>query len=138
VSEPTAEVFVVEAWHEALNDGDKDRLVALSHPDVEVGGPRGTGNGTRLLREWVDRANVRLKPRRIFHQADAVVVEQEAEWRSATTGQVTGSQPVASFFVVRDGLVASVLRYEDLADAMSTANLGELHEVRSGERDAHA
>jgi hypothetical protein len=136
--EPAPEVLVVGAWHEALNDGDTDRLVALSHPDVEVGGPRGTGNGTRLLREWVDRANVRLEPRRIFHRADAVVVKQVAEWRSPDTGQVTGSQPVVSFFAVRDGLVARVLRYDDLADAMSAANLGELHEVRPGERDALA
>jgi hypothetical protein len=53
-------VRVVEAWHEALNEGEVDRLVGLSHPDVEVGGPRGTRRGARLLREWVDRANVRL------------------------------------------------------------------------------
>jgi hypothetical protein len=38
-----SEVRVVEAWHAALNEGDVDRLVGLSHPDVEVGGPRGVG-----------------------------------------------------------------------------------------------
>jgi hypothetical protein len=46
-----SELRVVEAWHEALNGGEVDRLVDLSHPEVEVGGPRGTGRGAQLLRE---------------------------------------------------------------------------------------
>ncbi|MDQ3842213.1 MAG: nuclear transport factor 2 family protein [Actinomycetota bacterium] len=125
-----SEIFVVEAWHEALNAGDVDRLVALSHPDVEVGGPRGTGRGAQLLREWVDRANVRLAPRRVFHQADTVVVEQEAEWNSADTGPVTG-QAVTSVFVVRDDRIVRVVRYPDLADALRAVNLDESYEIRS-------
>ena len=125
-----SEIFVVEAWHEALNAGDVDHLVALSHPDVEVGGPRGTGRGAQLLRKWVDRANVRLAPRRVFHQADTVVVEQEAEWNSANTGQVTG-QAVTSVFVVRDDQIVRVVRYPDLADALRAVNLDESYEIRS-------
>ena len=34
------EVQTVRTWHEALNGGDWERLVALSDPEVEVGGPR--------------------------------------------------------------------------------------------------
>jgi ketosteroid isomerase-like protein len=123
------EVRIVKDWHEALNSGDPDRLVELSHPDVEVGGPRGSGHGTRLLREWVDLANIRLEPRRFFHRAETVVVEEEAEWRSAETGGVTGSQTVGSVFVVRDGRVARVMRYEDLAGALQAANIDGSHEV---------
>jgi len=123
------EVRIVKDWHEALNGGDPDRLVELSHPDVEVGGPRGSGHGTRLLREWVDRAYIRFEPRRFFHRAETVVVEEEAEWRSAETGEVTGSQTVGSVFVVRDGRVARVMRYEDLAGALQVANIDGSHEV---------
>ena len=126
-----SEILIVEAWHEALNAGDVDRLVALSHPDIEVGGPRGTGRGAQLLREWVDRANIRLNPRRVFHRADTVVVEQEAEWSSADPGQVTGSQAVSSVFVVRDGQIMCVVRYPDLADALRAVNLDESYETRS-------
>jgi ketosteroid isomerase-like protein len=36
-----SEVHMVEAWHAAFNEGDVNRLVELSHPDVEIGGPRG-------------------------------------------------------------------------------------------------
>ena len=127
----TAEVSVVTAWHKALNGGDVERLVALSHPDVEVGGPRGTGRGAQLLREWVDRAGIFLGPRRIFQQADMVVVEQEAEWRSADTGQVTSSQTVGSVFVVRDDQIVRVVRYPDLDGALRAVDLDASHEIQS-------
>lgn len=124
------ELRVLEAWHEALNGGEVDRLVELSHPEVEVGGPRGTGRGVQLLREWVDRANIRLEPRRIFYYVDTVVVQQWAEWRSADTGLVTGGQIVSSVFVVRDD-VTRIMRYPDLADALSVTGLNESHDTGS-------
>lgn len=117
------EIQTVTAWHGALNSGDVDRLVELSHPDVEVGGPRGTGHGVELLREWVDRAGIRLETGRIFHEADTVVVEQEAKWPSTN-----GAQTVASVFVVRDGLVTSVVRYSGLTEALRAANFDGSHE----------
>jgi len=123
------EVGIAAAWHEALNSSDMGRLMALSHPDIEVGGPQGTGRGTKLLQEWVDRANIRLTPLRVFHRDDTVVVQQEAQWRSAESGVVTGSQTVSSIFVIRDGQVISVVRYADLTDALQKANLNESHEV---------
>jgi ketosteroid isomerase-like protein len=119
------EVGIAEDWHEALNSRDIKRLATLSHPDIEVGGPHGTGRGTKLLHEWVDRANIRLTPLRVFHRDDTVVVQQEAEWRSAETGLVTGRQRLASIFVVREGRVASVVRYDDLTNALQKANLHE-------------
>lgn len=50
----------VVAWHDALNAGDVERLVALSHEDVEMGGPRGPARGQIVLREWVARSGIRL------------------------------------------------------------------------------
>ena len=128
-SQGSPEVQIVIAWHDALNDGDVEHLVALSHPDIEVGGPRGAGHGVQILREWVDRANVRLDPGRTFREADKVVVEQGAEWQSAKPGD---RQTVASVFVVDGGLAKSVVRYPDLASALRAANLDESHETRSG------
>ena len=125
------EVRVVCAWHEALNGGDADRLVALSHPDVEVGGPRGKGSGAHLMRDWVNRAGVTMEPLRVYHRAATVVVEQAVQWRSDGSGEVIGGQTVASVFVVRDGLVASVARYDDLAGALDTIGLDHSDEARS-------
>ena len=128
-SQGSPEIQTVIAWHEALNDGDVEGLVALSHPDIEVGGPRGAGHGVQVLREWVDRANIRLDPGHIFHEADTVVVEQGAEWQSV---EPIDRQRVASVFVVREGLVTSVLRYSDLATALRAADLDESHERSPG------
>ena len=121
------EIQTVIAWHEALNSDDVERLIALSHPNVEVGGPRGTARGAQVLREWVDRANINLEPGRILHEADTVVVEQEAEWVSAEPGS---RQRVASVFLVHDGLVTSVVRYPGLAEAIRAVDFDETREIR--------
>jgi len=123
------EIQTVIAWHDALNDGDVERLVALSHPDVEVGGPRGSAHGAQILREWVDRADIRLEPGRTFHEAGTVVVEQGAQWQSADPDNV---QTLASVFMLIDGLVTSVVRYPDLASALRAANLDASHQKSPG------
>ncbi|MFI5267720.1 MAG: nuclear transport factor 2 family protein [Chloroflexota bacterium] len=115
----TPEGATVRAWHEALNRGDVDGLVALSTDDVEVGGPSGAGRGAQLLREWFGRAGIRLEPRREWQNGPAVVVEQGGQWAEA--GE---QQALASVFTVRDCLVASVVRYPDSASALRAAGLG--------------
>ena len=122
------ELHIVETWHEALNGGEVDRLVELSHTEVEVGGPRGTGRGAQLLREWVDRANIRLEPRRVFQHADTMVVRQWAQLYSTDTGRPIGGQTVSPVFVVRDSRVTRVVRYPDLAAALDAAHLDESYE----------
>jgi hypothetical protein len=128
----TDEIAAVLAWHEALNAGETERLLALSSEDVEVGGPRGTGRGHALLREWVDRARIRLEVDRLFHRAGAVVVRQRARWDLPDAGPTAPAEPVASVFRVRDGLVAGVVRYPDLATALEAAGLDESDEVGAG------
>jgi ketosteroid isomerase-like protein len=118
----TDAVSTVHAWHEALNRGDVEELIALSSDEIEVGGPRGrgTGPGAQLLREWFERVGIRLVPYRTFHRDTLVVVEQGASWQADTT---TEPQTVASVFVVKDGRVASVVRYEDLTSALEASGL---------------
>ncbi len=107
---------IVLAWHEALNSGDVDRLVALSAADVEVGGPRGSGRGAQLVRDWFGRAGIRLTPLRVVARGQTLVVEQDARWSADEP-----SHRVASVFRVRDGKVASVVRYPDMEAALSAA-----------------
>jgi ketosteroid isomerase-like protein len=123
-------VQTVFAWHDALNAGDVERLVRLSHPDVGVGGPRGTAQAAQILREWVDRANIHLEPGRIFHEAETVVVEQAAAWTSTDTGETTPAQTVASAFVVRDGVVTTVVRYPNFAEALLAVDLNQSQETK--------
>ncbi|HET6319632.1 MAG TPA: nuclear transport factor 2 family protein [Chloroflexota bacterium] len=106
-------------WHDAVNAQDVERLVALSAENVEVGGPRGAGRGSALLREWFARAGVRLEPGRVFARENRVVVEQDATW----PGQPP--QIVASAFEVHDGRVSRVIRYAALTEALEAAALDE-------------
>ncbi len=120
---------VVQAWQEAANRQDGDSLVGLSAPDVEVVGPRGSGRGHQLLRDWLARAGLTLETRRAFARGDAVVLTQRAVWRSAEAGGVAGEREVASRFRVSGGRVAQVARHDDLGAALREAGLGESDEV---------
>jgi hypothetical protein len=119
---------VVQAWHDALNRGDVEQLIALSTEEIEVGGPRGRGSGpaAELLREWFGRAGVRMEPKQTFERDHVVVVEEEATWPG------TEPQVVASVFRVEAGRVASVVRYADLSSALDAGGLTQEDHVLEG------
>ena len=96
----------------------------LSAPGIEIIGPRGVARGREVLREWLERANVRLEPRRVFGQGERVVVEQHAIWRTES-GAVKGEAAVATRFDVQDGVVVQLERYDDLSKALTAAGLTE-------------
>jgi ketosteroid isomerase-like protein len=120
------EIIIVDAWHDALNRGDIERLDSLSTDDIELGGPRGSGHGVQLLREWFGRAGIHVEPREVFHRGKTVVVEQNAAWRNI---EPTECQIVASVFLVQDGRIASVIRHPDLSSALAAAGLTEADKV---------
>lgn len=121
----------VKLWHEALNAGDHDRLLALSSDDVEVGGPRGSGRGSALLAEWFGRAGITIVPLQYFARGSAVVVDQNATWHIPGSEGPAGPQRVASAFTVRGGQVASVIRFPTLDEALNTAGLTRQDRVSS-------
>jgi hypothetical protein len=114
---------IVEAWHSALNQGDVETMMALVDANVVVGGPRGTTQGAAVVREWFGRANVRLIPLAYFSREQTVVVEEEGEWLDPASRQVSGRQRVATHFVVKDGLITSIIRHDQIEDALSAAGL---------------
>jgi hypothetical protein len=124
-----ARVAVVLDWHDALNAGDLGRLAALVDPGVEVGGPRGAARGVAVLHDWVERTGIRLEPDRLYRRDDVVVVEQRATWRSPDTGLPGETRQIASAFLVTDGVVWRVIRYDDLAQALAASGLSEADEA---------
>lgn len=122
-------VDTVRAWHAAVNAGDLERLVALSSSDIEVAGPRGSGRGEQLLRDWFGRAGVRLEPLQTFSRDTVVVVEQRATWASAEADSASAARTVASVFSVADGRVTSVMRHADLASALEATGLTQSDRV---------
>jgi hypothetical protein len=119
---------VVRAWHEAVNRGDGDALVALSDDDIEVGGPRGSARGSAVLRDWLGRAGIQLEPRRWFASPAELVVEQVATWRGPD-GVVTDPEIVASSFTVEEGRVRRTVRYGSLEEALAASSLTLLDEI---------
>lgn len=59
-----------------------------------------------------------------YASADSVVVARRGVWRDAETGAVRGEAEVATRFVVADGRVAEMQRYDDgLSVALRAAGL---------------
>ncbi len=129
-------VATVDTWHRLLNDGDIERLVALIHRDIELGGPRsvssnprGMSSGIQVFREWFGRAGIQLTPLRYFHKGNVVVAEEEGVWHSPDDGHETGRQVVWSLFTLEDGLITGIKRFDTLPAALREAGLNESTEV---------
>ncbi len=125
------QLAVVEAWLAAADRADAPAMTALSAPDLEVVGPRGTVRGREVLGPWLARAGFSATPLRWFCGADgAVVVEQDAAWADPSTGAGRGRAVVASRFVVEGGVVSRYQRHDDgLPAALAAAGLRESDEV---------
>jgi hypothetical protein len=122
-------VAVVQAWQEAANNQNIDRLLELSDPNIEIVGPRGSGYGHQLLRDWLGRAGLTLTPLRVFVRDSVVVVAQYGVWRSIETGEVQGEADLASLFRVEDGRVVQFARYDNLTAALEVVDLTEADEL---------
>lgn len=120
---------IVNAWLDAVNDRREERMIELSDPDIEIVGPRGTGYGHALLRQWMSHARVYLESLRVFAAGDRVVVEQHGVWRSVQDGKLIGETDVASEFRVAGGRVARYARYDSLDEALQAAGLGHADEM---------
>lgn len=120
---------VVNAWLAAANAQDTERLVALSDPEIEVAGPRGSGRGSQLLRDWMGRAGLALEPLRTFARGDTVVQEQRGVWRGLASGEVTGERTLASLFRVDGPRVVAFARYDSMDEALAAGGLSAADEV---------
>lgn len=123
------EIRIVRTFHDALNAKDAARVLALATEDIRVGGPRGTGEGKHLLEEWVSHASITMEPQCWFHMDGTVVVEQIARWHDPGTREETSSQRVATTFGIRDGRIASIARYGDIGEAVTSAGMDESNAV---------
>ena len=122
-------VAVVTLWLDAADNGQIERLIELSTPDIELIGPRGSGHGRELLREWMQRAGLHLTTLRIFARDNAVVTEQHGVWRSLATGDITGELDLAARFRVVERRVGQFARYDNLDAALKEAGLGYSDEM---------
>lgn len=121
-------VLIAQAWQEAVNAQDRDRLLELSHPQIEIVGPRGVAQGHEVLLTWLGRAGLSLETKRVFAGERSVVFAQHGVWRSPETGELQGEAKVATSFRLENGQVIQLARYDTLAEALAHAGLSEADE----------
>ena len=115
-------VRVVHDWLAAVNAGDAEAVLGLTAPDVVIVGPRGAARGHEVLRSWMGHAGATFETRETYGAGDSVVVAQHGVWRD--TGAVRGEADVATRFVIADGRVSEMQRYDDgLSSALRAAGL---------------
>lgn len=120
---------IVQAWQDAANSQNIDRLIELSAPTIEIVGPRGSGHGHQLLRDWLGRAGLHLTTLRAFVRDNIVVLAQHGVWRSVETGEVAGERTVASRFHVDGQRIVQFARYDNLDIALDEAGLHNSDEI---------
>src|SRR5262245_42037029 len=120
---------IVQAWQDAANFQNMERLLELSDPNIEIIGPQGSGYGHQLLRDWLSRAGLSLTTMRMFECSNTLVLAQHGVWRSLNTGAVTGEADVASRFRVDGQQVTQIARYDSLDTALDEAGLDYSNEI---------
>jgi hypothetical protein len=120
---------IVQAWQEAANRQDVERLLELSDPNIEIVGPRGSGHGHQLLRDWLGRAGLQLETLRVFARGNVVLVAQHGVWRSGESGEVIGEADLASRFLVDGRRIVLFARYDSLEVALAEAGLDARDEI---------
>ncbi len=141
-------IGVVQAFHEGIRARNVPDLLDLAAEDIRVGGGRGSSTGKSFFAEWVAHASLTLEPRRWFVRVDVeedreerhgmrgngphtstIVVEERAVWISARSGREMGQMTFAAVYEIRDGILASIARYNNIGEAVNTVGLDEENEV---------
>ncbi len=122
-------IAVVLAWQDAVSGQNVERVLELSAPDIQVVGPRGSGYGHQLVRDWMARAGLVFETQRIFARGDMVVVAQHGTWHAPETRAVTAEADTASLFKVEQGKITKFARYDALDTTLNEAGLSYADEV---------
>ena len=126
---------IVRTCEETVNTAEVERLLDLSHSEIELVGPRGSAFGRDALKDWLARAGLSLETWRCFARGETVVNEQLGVWRDLTTGDVMTGDIVsqarlASYYRVENGQVSYVARYDTLQEAFEQSGLSKADEVQ--------
>ncbi len=112
---PASGFRTVLDWIEAVNACNPDRLLALSHQDIERLGPRGSTHGHQVLADWLNQAGMQfvIQSLELNHssenvtrlQPDAVeiYVRRQAIWTSPD-GQSSQAECLSIFTLTQNSL----------------------------------
>ena len=108
----------INAWHEAVNNGDPAQAAAAVSDPIVVLGPKGAGPISPAdFADWVERSGIKLVARSWHPVSDRLmVVEQDATWPESA-----GPTRVATVFRVTGSKISAALRLPNLRSALELA-----------------
>lgn len=123
-------VAIAENWTEWCNKKNIDELKAITEEEFEVSGPKGTAVlDTEGIKDWLNRAGIRLETFEIYADNNKIILSQHAEWLEQD-GSVKGSQDVYTFLTIINDKVKSLARFDDKEDAFEASGLTEDKKLR--------
>lgn len=123
-------VAIAENWTEWCNKKNIDELKAITEEEFEVSGPNGTAVlDTEGIKDWLNRAGIRLETFEIYADNNKIILSQHAEWLEQD-GSVEGRQDVYTFLTIINDKVKSLARFDDKEDAFEASGLTEDKKLR--------
>ena len=127
-------VELVRRAVDAFNRRDRDALLELNHPDVEIDWSASRGPEPRIYRGHEEVADfftnymgtfehVHLVPHRFIESGDLVVVPNTAQLRGRDGIEAVARS--ALLYELRDGRIACVRLFQETAEALEAVGLAE-------------
>ncbi|CEG24243.1 hypothetical protein BN1080_03264 [Planococcus massiliensis] len=115
-----AVIEIADQWTDRVNAKDIEGVLKLSATNVEISGPRGTAAGHDMLAQWVENSGIQLQTLSRYIRDGKVIYEQKASWENEN-----GEVILYSFFLVKEGKVTQIARFDLLDDAFGASGMSE-------------
>lgn len=122
-------IKLAEQWIELCNRQDVEGLASITAEELEVHGPKGSkGLDENGLKEWMERANLKLKTFEKYARDNKVLMGQHGTWLNEDAS-VKGEEDVYTVLVIDDQKVSAIARFNDKEQAFDVSGLGEADKV---------
>ncbi|WP_227994993.1 hypothetical protein [Oceanobacillus sp. CFH 90083] len=111
-------------WIEKSNIKDVPSLLELTHPNIEINGPKGSIIGSHHLADWLERANLKLVTINRFAKGNNIILEQHGTWYEMN-GEIKSQATVYTYMKITEGKVALMARFDNKEAAFHMSGLSE-------------
>ena len=114
-----------DRWIACCNVRDLEGLSEITAEELEVHGPKGTATIDKTgLKEWMERAKLKLETFEHYTRDNKVVMGQHGTWLH-TDGTIKGEQDVYTVLVFDGEKVSALGRFDDKEQAFDVTGLEE-------------
>ncbi|WP_411842485.1 hypothetical protein [Salinicoccus sp. HZC-1] len=122
-------IEIAEQWIELCNSQDIEGLASITSEELEVHGPKGTTTLNKEdLKEWMERANLKLENFEAYARDNKAIMGQHGTWLNEDDS-VKGEQEVYTVLVIEDQKVSALARFDDKEQAFDVSGLEEADKI---------